>query len=305
MEAGLEKTDIVGLGYCGWDYLCIVPRIPIDDKVEVVKSIVQGGGPAATAIYTAVKLGASALFIGTVGNDNDGEQIISAFKSVDVNTDEIKVRDEGCSPVAFCWTEESSGKRSIAWTRGSAEPLSEDEIDENVIRNAGLLHLDGHQTKAAVYAAEIAREAGMVVMIDAGTIVPDIEKLINMCDIIIASEVFSKRFTGEEDPLKATKKLFGENTKFAGITLGDKGCVGFDGNEFYTQKPFKVDVVDTTGAGDVFHGAFAYRYIKGGSWQECMEFSSAVSALKCTKFGGRTGIPTLPEVEEFLKKNKC
>lgn len=292
---------ITGIGYCSIDYLCMVPNIPIDDKVEISKSLVQGGGPAATAIAAAARLGAKTAFIGAVGDDERGSNIIKSLSVEGINAGAIKIRKNAESPAAFCWIEEKSGNRSIAWTKGSAKALSADEIDEKLIKNSKVIHLDGHQTEAATAAAEIARKHGVTVSIDAGTIVPGIDKLLELSDIIIASEKFALRYTGESCMEKAMKKLFSANCGFSAVTMGSKGSIGFDGKSIIKCPSFKIDVIDTTGAGDVFHGAFVYKYTRGGTWRECMRFASAVSALKCTKFGGRTGIPDLKTIEKFLE----
>ena len=172
------------------------------------------------------------------------------------------------------------------------------------LRDSGLLHLDGHHTDAAIHAAKIARDSGTAVMLDAGTMVPRIDELLVLADIVIASKKFAERFTGKEKVETALKIMFTRNTKFAVVTLGPHGSMGFDGKTFYHQPSFPVEVIDTTGAGDVFHGAFAYRYVNGGDWQACLRFATAVAALKCTKLGGRTGIPTLAETEHFLQEHE-
>lgn len=295
--------DLIGLGYCGVDYSCLLPRIPIDDKVEAVKTSIQGGGPAATATCAAARLGAGAAFIGTVGDDLRGRAILDAFKADRVDTSGVVSRKGAESPCAFCWSD-SGGRRSIAWTRGDARPLEPCEISEALIASCKLLHLDGHQATAAIHAAKIARRDGVTVSIDAGTIVPGIEELLDLSDIVIASEKFAERFTGLKDPKESVKKLFGSNCRFSGVTLGSEGSCGFDGRNSFHQPSFKVEVVDTTGAGDTYHGSFAYKYAKGGSWAECMEFAAAVAAMKCSVFGGRAGIPTLDLVESFLKRSR-
>jgi ribokinase len=295
-----NKRNIVGLGYCGMDYLCLVPRIPHDDKVQIIETLEQGGGPAATAISAAARLGAKTSFISAVGDDSRGELILKGLALEGIDTTGIKLRLGGQSPVAFCWIDENTGKRSIAWSHGTIKPLQAEEVNINSIRESGLLHLDGHHTDAAIHAAKAARKSNTAVMLDAGTIVPKIDELLSLTDIVIASEKFAENFTGEKDSEKALKKLFGKDTRFAAITLGAQGSLGFDGKTLFKQAPFTVKVVDTTGAGDVFHGAFAYRYVNGGSWKECMGFATVASALKCQKLGGRTGIPTLSEVEACL-----
>ena len=295
-----SKYDFIGLGYCGLDYLCLTPRIPVDDKVEALATLTQGGGPAATATFAAARLGAKTAFIGVTGDDERARSIIGGLSDGGVDTAAMVGRSGTESPAAFCWTEEATGHRSIVWTRGKVKPLEPEEISVGMIENARLLHLDGHQTAAAIHAAEIAREAGVTVAIDAGTMVPGIEKLLALADIVIASEKFAERFTGLAEPEISVKKLFGPACRFAAVTLGSRGSIGFDGAKLYRQASFPVKVVDTTGAGDVFHGAFDYKFIHGGDWSECLRFAAAVAALKCTEFGGRTGIPTLSETEQFL-----
>ncbi|MFA5204151.1 MAG: PfkB family carbohydrate kinase [Lentisphaeria bacterium] len=286
------------------DYLCIIPHIPVDDKVQARETLEQGGGPAATAICAVARLGAKTSFISAVGDDFRGQAILKALAKEGVDSSNVKLRLGAESPVAFCWIQENTGKRSIAWSHGSIKPLLPEEVNVAVIRDAALLHLDGHHTDAAIHAAKIARDAGTTVSLDAGSMVPRIDELVALADLVIASEKFSERFTGDTDPVVAVKKLFTKNTKFAVVTLGDKGCIGFDGKQLYRQAALAVDVVDTTGAGDVFHGAFACQYVRGCNWQGCMRFASAVSALKCTKLGCRTGIPTRAETENFLQEHK-
>ena len=284
-------SSIVGIGYCGWDHLCVLPSIPLDDKVNILTRIEQGGGPAATAIFAAQKIGLNCAFMSVVGNDASGQQIIDALNVIGVDTHAM-VRRDAPSPIAYCWIEEKTGKRSIAWTSGSCAPLTVEEVDFNLIANAKLLHLDGHQTAAAIAAAKFAREHGVLVSIDAGTPVPRIDELLDLCDIVIMSEKFAKNYAQEEDPVAASRKLFKKGiTKFCGVTVGAGGSYGFDGTKDYFQKSFKVDVVDTTGAGDVYHGSFANAVVNGLGWQDCMRQATMTSALKCTKLGGRTGIP--------------
>ena len=293
---------IRGVGYCGMDYLCIVPYVPHDDKVELAESLIQGGGPCATALVAAARLGARAAFCGAVGDDERGAQIVGGLAAEGVDTRGVKIRRGSDSPAGFCWIEQKSGKRSIAWTRGSARPLTPRELDRDLIRNSRVLHLDGHQTQAALAAAKLARKSGVAVSLDAGTLVPKIDELLELADIVIASEKFALRYTGETRMDAAVKKLFSGARSFSAVTLGKAGSVGFDGKRLLRCPAFKVDVVDTTGAGDVFHGAFAFAYASGKPWAECMRFAAAAAALKCTRFGGRTGIPDLKTTEKFLRK---
>lgn len=299
-----KSCDFAAIGYCGIDSIAIVPAIPLDSKVEIIDNFDQGGGPAATAAVAAARLGADAAFVGSVGDDSAGSAILEEFAAEKVDTSHVAVRAGGSSPRAYCWIEADTGKRSIAWTRGKREELSADEVDEEFIKNSRILHFDGHQMQAALAAAKIAKANNIPVSLDAGTIRPGIEKLIEVTDILIASEEFSRRYTGASDNESALKLLGRNNSAVTAVTMGEKGSIalGKDG-EIIHCPAFKITPVDTTGAGDVFHGAFCVRYLETQDVYECMRFASAVSALKCLKSGGRTGIPTRAEVDEFLKNN--
>lgn len=298
------STSLLSIGYCGWDHLCVLPRIPIDDKVKIIQSIEQGGGPSATAAVCAAKLGIESAFAGVVGDDRVGDMILDAFQQAGVDASAIVRRKGAASPQAYCWIDSENGNRSIAWTHGDALPLRPSELPNSVIRSADVIHLDGHQGDAALAGAEIAKANGVLVSIDAGTLVPEIDTMLEMSDIIIASEKFAGKYTGIGDPEKAVKILFEKGgTTFAGITLGKKGSIGYDGVAIYRQPAFEVTPVDTTGCGDTYHGAFLASFVKGMGIQECMRHGAGAAALKCMKLGGRTGLPTYDELENFLKKN--
>ncbi len=296
----IPNIEIAGLGFGSIDYLCIVPHIPLDEKVGAVKRLTQGGGAAATAIVAAARLGAKTAFIGTVGDDQEGNQIISDFTREKVNTRYIQVKEGKESPVAYCWVEQKSGKRSIVWSKGTAMPLDAAAVDLDFISSLKLLHLDGHNTEAAIRAAETAKANGVIVSLDAGSLLPGIETLVGLSDICIASEFFARKYTGEENIEKAVKKLFMTRKQVAAVTMGNKGVIALAPDGLIKKDAFKVPVVDTTGAGDVFHGAFAYAYIQGWRVDKCLDFASAAAAIKCTALGGRTGIPNKNEVIKFL-----
>ncbi|MCK9412933.1 MAG: PfkB family carbohydrate kinase [Prolixibacteraceae bacterium] len=300
----MKRVEIAGLGFCGLDYLSILPHIPVDEKVEIIQSLVQGGGPAATAIVTAARLGARTAFIGAVGNDDRGSAIIDGLKLENVDTGNIQMKAGKESPAAFCWIEKESGKRSIAWTKGTSLPLDVSKVDPEFIKSLKLLHLDGHNTEAAIKAACIAKENGVIVSLDAGTLLPDIEKLVALADICIASESFARKYTGESDIQKAAEVLFKSGCIVAAVTSGKNGVFAVTANGTIKKDAFQVPVIDTTGAGDVFHGAFAFAYIQGWAYDYALDFASATAALKCTEFGGRTGIPSADKVFEFLQTKK-
>ncbi|MEK6795323.1 MAG: PfkB family carbohydrate kinase [Spirochaetota bacterium] len=291
---------ITGLGYSGWDYIGLVPYIPHDDKVRIEKSLEQGGGPAATAIVAAARLGVKTAFIGICGDDDRGDMIVRELKKERVTTAGV-IRHRGAmSPAAFCWVEQKTGKRSVAWTLGTVRPLRTGDVDVSLIHRSTILHLDGHHIDAAIHAAKIARKAGVTVSIDAGTMVAGIDSLLPLCDIIIASEAFAERYCGQKDPTRAIGKLLKLKPRICAVTLGSRGVLWCENGVYGRQASFSVPVVDTTGAGDVFHGAFAASIAKKMSTAEGMRFAAATAALKCRALGGRTGIPTDSMVMKYL-----
>ncbi len=306
MSWNQKKIDFVGLGFCSNDYISLLPEIPIDHKVQIIEHLIQGGGPAATATVAAARLGISTAFVGMVGDDDAGKRILSDLEAENVDTSAMLRRGNSTSPIAYCWIDRPTGKRSIAWTRGSLKELLPSEVDMELIRSAKILHLDGHNTEAAIAAAAEARKAGVLVNLDAGTIRPGIEKIIENTDIFFTSEYFARTWTKEQDLEKALMKLLDAGAKVTGITVGCNGSLAWDGKNGRIIRCPAADVspvVDTTGAGDTFHSAFGVRYLECGDIYESMRFASAVAGLKCRKLGGRAGLPDRKTVNEFLNSH--
>ena len=299
----MEKFDIAALGFCSNDYLALLPEIPIDNKVQILEHLVQGGGPAATAAVAAARLGKKTAFISIVGDDDPGQTIIRDLEKENVYTGGMKIRKNCNSAIAYCWVDKTTGARSVAWSRGNLPELEADEVDLEMIRNAKILHLDGHNPKAALAAAKEARKHGVKVSIDAGTLRDGIKEILEYVDILIASEMFARQYTGENDLEKAIYKLASNGAEVVGVTMGKNGSMTLQNGQLFRAGTFPVIPVDTTGAGDVYHGAYCVKYLETVDPMECMRCASAVAALKCTKTGGRTGIPTRSEVDEFLKNN--
>lgn len=299
----MERIDFVALGYCSNDYLAILPEIPLDGKVQILEQMVQGGGPAATAGVAAARLGMKTGFVGVIGDDEHGARIRRDLEGEGIYTGAMQIRQGCSSSIAYCWIEQSTGKRSIAWARGSFSELTGDEVDLDLIRNAKILHLDGHNPEGGLAAAKAARENGVIVSLDAGTLRPGVKELLPYVTLLIASEDFARRYTGEDDLEKALLKLGENGSEVTGITMGCKGSMVLENGKAVHCPAFAIQAVDTTGAGDVYHGAFAVRYSETRDVRASMRFASAVSALKCLKPGGRTGIPTRSEVEKFLAEH--
>ena len=312
----MGNVDFIGVGFVSNDHLAILPFIPMDTKVRMLEHRILGGGPAGNSTAGAAALGLSAAFVGTVGDDADGRMILETFARQGVDTSMVKVRTGATSAIAYRWIEEKTGNRSCAWTREGLAELEADEIDADRIRAAKLLHVDGHNPKAAIEAAKVAKAAGVTVMYDAGTIRDGMEELLPLADLLICSGEFAvsvasgkdKLITGgytEDEVEAAVRALYAKyKPKVCGATMGVKGSMCFDGKDFVKCPAFKVEkIVDTTGCGDLFHTGFAVRWLETQDLMECQRFGAAVSAIKCRGLGGRPpSASTRREVEEFLAK---
>ena len=299
-----KTYDFVGLGYGGMDTYCVLPHIPLDEKVQIQRVLRQGGGPASTATVAAARLGLRTALVSATGDDADGQEILRQLQAEGIDTRFVQIQRGAASPMAHCWIDERSGARSIAWSLGTVAYLTAEDIDPAGFADTHALHLDSHHPAAAVHAAEAVHAAGGTVFLDAGTCNERTCSLLPHCDVVITSEPFARNLIGRDDPEAVLKHLHGLGVTWAGVTLGRRGSIASDGREVITLPLHPVEpVVDTTGAGDVYHGAFAARYVefvKAGQppeLRECMRFATVVAGLKCRELGGRTAIPTRQEVD--------
>ena len=300
----MKNFDYIGIGFCSNDHLAVLPFIPMDTKVRMLSHRIMGGGPAANSTAGAASLGKSAAFVGTVGDDADGDMILRDFHAQGVDTSMVKVRPGATRAIAYPWIEEKTGNRSCAWTREGLDELTADEINPEAIAAAKILHVDGHNAAGAIAAAKVAREAGVLVNYDAGTHRDGMEELLGLADLMICSEEFILKLTGLKDAEEAVRQVWAKyRPKVCGATMGVRGSMAFDGKDFVRCPAFKVEkVVDTTGCGDLFHTGFAIRYLETQDLMECQRFGAAVSAIKCRGLSGRPpSAPTRAEVEAFLQ----
>ncbi len=295
---------VVGLGQCSLDNLFIIDSFPEPDtKKEVIDWTTAGGGPVATALVSLSRLGISCSFHGIIGDDEAGKKISDSLKAEKVDIKGLSVRPQSCSQVAFIAVETGSGRRTIFWKRPSSEPLKPEELLVNFLDNTDFLLIDGLMTGASFHAVRMAREKNIPVMLDAGRMREGMVELARLCDYVVASEEFGREFFGNcgtFDAEAAVRHMSSFGSRASTITLGDRGSITMAGNKIFHTPAFRVEVVDTTGAGDVFHGGYIYGLLKKWDINDVVRFASAFAALKCRQLGGREGIPALSEVENFL-----
>lgn len=297
-------SEIVGIGANVFDLMYTVESFPKQDtKTKASSKTECGGGPCATGLVAASKLGKSCAFIGNLTDDVGGTFLLTDFKKYDVSTEYITIK-KGYSSFCSCiWLAKDSASRTIVFDRGTTPPTEIDEKKAQAIRDAKILMVDGNDLEAAIEGAKIAKESGTAVLYDAGGLYEGIERLLPLADILIPSEEFALSHSGQKSAEDAAKWLFDKySPRVVVITQGKKGGVLYDGKNTDTYPAFPVEALDSNGSGDVFHGAFAFALTKDYDYKKACIFSSAVSALKCTKVGARYGVPTFDETKNFLKE---
>jgi sugar/nucleoside kinase (ribokinase family) len=254
-------------------------------------------------MVAVARLGLCARYLGGVGDDPEGRDSIESLRSEGIDVTGVRIRPGGLTQRAFIIVNEKTGERTILWGRSDDMMLRADEIDDDLITSGRLLHTDAQEPHAAARAATVARRAGMPVLADLETIRPGLDSFLPLADVLIASAEFPEAATGAAT-LEESSRILEERTNGALIivTLGDRGAVARIEGRLHRFPTYAIDAVDTNGAGDVFHGAFAAACIAGLDLPDAVDFSNAVAAMKCRQLGGRAGIPrSFDEVNRFRR----
>jgi sugar/nucleoside kinase (ribokinase family) len=297
-----KPFDVVGLGINVVDYLFRIPHFPEPDtKMDALSATIQGGGLTATAMVACARLGIRTRYIGKFGDNEIGRMARHELGAEGMDL-AASVTAAGV-PNRFCvvLVEEGSGARTIVRQRDQRIWLRPDDLRREAVCAGRLLHLDGYEGDAALQAARWAREAGIPVSMDAEEPTEHRAALFRLTDILIVGRRFGRMLTGQDAPRDILRALAALGPSVVGLTLAEAGSMLMHRGEIVEAPGFPVPVVDTTGAGDVFHGAFVYGVLQGWEAGAILTFANAVSALKCTHLGGRTGIPSAPEAHAFLR----
>ncbi len=298
-----ERRDVLGLGCAAVDDLLYVPAYPAPDaKVRVRHHERQCGGLTATALVAAARLGASCAYAGVLGDDADSRFVKThlAAEGVDVRT---VLRRPDARPIhSTIIVDESRHTRTILFDLGGSVGAGPDWPPEAIIQSSRVLFVDHYGIEGMTRAARIAREAGLPVVADLERNEwPGFDELLALVDHLIVSHDFAVKLVGEGEPAWLVEGLWRNDRQAVVVTCGPDGCWyrGPDG-EMNHQPAYTVEVVDTTGCGDVFHGAYAAELARGVGLHERIRFASAAAALKATRLGAQAGIPRRSEVDAFL-----
>ena len=300
----MPEFDVVGVGLNATDTLLIVPKFPAyAGKAPFEEEIVSPGGQMASALVACARLGLRAKYIGAIGDDERGRIQRESLLGTGINLEHVQLRKNCPNQSAYIIIDRSTGERTVLWHRHECLRIDPEQISPEQIACARLLHIDGHDTAAVARAAAIARSHGIPVTVDVDTVYHGFDKVLPNIDYLVASSEFPTAWTGVNDPFQALEAIQNEyGMKVAAMTLGAHGALARENGTFHYSPAYVVNCVDTTGAGDVFHGGFCYAVLEGMPMREALEFSNAMAALNCTALGARGGIRGLDEVRALMAR---
>ena len=295
-----STVDVVGVGLNATDTLISLPHHPeLGSKVAFHSANVLPGGQVATAMVACQQWGLRTRYVGKLGDDGAARIHRAEFARLGVETHLLTAL--GCASQQAFILVDDTGERTVLWKRDPRLTLQPEELQREWIAGARALHVDGHDTAAAVVAAGWAREASIPVIADLDDLYPGVETLIKNVDYLITSRDIPGRLTGEKDLRKSLPVV---RTKYGcqltAATLGHEGVLAWDGAKFYYAPAYQVETADTTGAGDIFHAGFIYGMLQGWPPQRQLEFACAAAALNCTAMGARGGIQSIESIESLI-----
>jgi len=298
-----QGCDVVGIGENSIDLVYRLPALPTPStssaKIPIASHAILPGGQVATTLATCATLGLTASYAGVIGEDENGRRIREALDARGVGTD-AAISRRAPNRYAVILVDESSGERIVLWDRDDRLNLSRDELPVDLIRSARVLHVDNVDEEAAMEAARIARHAGVAVTSDIDHVTVRTEQLLHLVTVPIFSEHVPRELTGERDYERALRTLRRRHDGWLCVTLGERGSMLLEGDQLHHVPAFTVAAVDTTGAGDVFRGAFIYAWLREETTAAILRFANAAAAISCTREGALGGVPTLDEIEMLL-----
>jgi sulfofructose kinase len=297
-----KPYDVVGMGLNSVDFLSLVPEFPtLNSKMEVLQFSKQGGGQVATAMVALSRWRVKTKYIGKVGDDELGSFSLNSLRQEGVDISSVITEPKAINQFAMIIVDGASGERTILWNRDERLMYREGELRKEEVCSGRLLHLDGHDIHAAIRCAKWAKEEKIPTIVDLDKVEPLTSELIKKIDFLITSSRFPTLFTGISDREKALIEMQRQAPGFLCATLGREGAVALVNGSIVRIAGYGIDAVDTTGAGDVFHAGFIYGLLQNWEVWEILKFANAAAALKCRELGGRKGIPTLKETQDFLQ----
>jgi sulfofructose kinase len=296
-----RQWDVVGVGENSVDLIVRLPaRLHFEGgaKMQVAPPVPAVGGQVVTALCACASLGLRAAYLGAFGDDEHGSFARQELERRGVDTSAAQVRRAANRQAVILV--DIRGERSVLWSRDPALTLSPGDVDEEMLRRARVVHVDGVDAEAALHAARLARQAGAIVTCDIDTAGAPGAALFDAVTHPVIAEQVPAALTGEPDVERAIRVLRQRHSGPICVTLGARGAMLLDGDRLHVAPAPAVNALDTTGAGDVFRGAYITAMLEEMPPAEVLRFATAAAAVSCTRLGAVAGVPTRGEIETLL-----
>ena len=293
------RYDVVGVGANSVDYVNRIPSYPEPNgafsKLKIQEQTICCGGQTATALATCRRFGLTTCYIGATGTDENGKRIRAELSERAIDHSQAVIRD-GANQFALIIVDEKTGERIVLWDRDERLKLRSRELPPEVLGSGRLIHVDDVDESAAVIAATIGRDLGKPVTSDIDRVTPRTMELVEVLAYPIFAEHIPRELTGSHDTRRALEQLRRPTHRALVVTLGARGVMALAGDRVLSVPGFPVSATDTTGAGDVFRGAFIYGVLRDWPLEKSLRFANAAAAISCTRLGAMNGVPSLDEV---------
>lgn len=309
----LMRTRVIALGDANVDLIASAEFLPARGEEILIRNLeMHAGGSAANLAVALSRLGVKSGFIGKVGEDLFGRFLVKHFRREGVDISQLRISSEASTGLVFCIIT-NDGERTMFTSRGVNVNLSLDEINVEYIKGADVLHLSGYallrdpQRSAALKALEAAKEGKLFISLDVGVLTPMkvgnlVRSILGSVNLLFLNELEAKWLTGA-GPRSAAEKLLKLGLDMVALKLGPKGCLILTKEGRVSLPAFAVRAVDSTGAGDAFNAGFLTGLMEGWGLEEIARFANAAGALKVTKLGATSALPTRREIEDFMKRS--
>jgi len=296
--------DCVGIGLATYDFTLEVLNYPaVNTKHTVTRSAEHGGGPVPTAVVTMAALGSTTALITTLGDDYIGRSILEEIRSFGVDVSGIRLDPEIKTLHSHILVGRSTGRRTVVQNTGQLPEIRPSQVPEELLGNTRSVTLDSRPSPEILSLVRQARDHQARVMLDAGSVHRYTEELLPLVDYPVVSADFAKEYFGHSDYEGACQAFIEAGAELSGVTMGAEGSVLCREKKTVHVPAFQLDVVDTTGAGDMYHGALLFGILQGWSLRALGQFASAVAAMGIQRFGSRTLVPDVQEVAMFLREH--
>jgi sulfofructose kinase len=291
-----RRTDrVVGLGQVMVENLGVGPRSQ-EAVVELSAFSMQAGGAVGTTLAAVCAFGAEARYMGRLSDDDFGKIALRGLKEFGVDVSSVLIEPGRVSPASFILVDDRTSRRFVRYTRGNTSPLVPGELPRGLLDDARALLVDGRAPAPQIAAAERAKALGLTIVLDARHLGPGMGELLGLCDVVIGNERFAAEFSHSADMRRSLRELTRMGPRVAVITLGEEGAIGLEDDTLVRRPALDIDVIDTTGASEVFRGGFIFGLLRGWNLDRCLPFANVAAGLNCRHLGGLGGIPSTGEV---------